>query len=343
MLQRHRAPPACTPEKKDIMIETRLLEYFLAVAREQNITRAAQSLHITQPTLSKQMMDLEAQLGRQLLVRGKRQVTLTEDGRYLRARAQEIVDLVQKTESTFDEAADDVSGEVHLACGETRWMGHIAEVMHAIMIEHPAVRFHLHSGDAETVYDRLEKGLADAGLLMGPTRDSRYEYFDLNKQDRYGLMVPRTSDLATRTSISTSILPTLPLLFPEQVFRGNQHLNSAGVVSAEMNITGVYNLLYNATHMVEHDMGYAFCLEGLIDEDTARNLRFVPLQPEVSINLVMVTKRYQTFSPAVRLFLERLQNAAIEQPGPMVSSSHYDDERSSTHLVSQCDHAHHAR
>lgn len=292
------------------MIETRLLEYFLAVAREQNITRAAQSLHITQPTLSKQMMDLEAQLGCQLLMRGKRQVTLTDEGRYLRARAQEIVDLVQKTESTFEEAVDDVSGEVHLACGETHWMGFIAGVMRSITLEHPSVRFHLHSGDAETVYDRLEKGLADAGLLMGPMRDSRYEYFDLNKRDRYGLMVPRDSELATWESVDVSLLPELPLLFPEQVFRGNQNLNLMGLTSEKMNITGVYNLLYNATHMVEHGLGYAFCLEGLIDENTSRNLKFVFIEPEASINLVMVTKRYQTFSPAVRLFLERLKEQA---------------------------------
>lgn len=295
------------------MIETRLLEYFLAVAREQNITRAAESLHITQPTLSKQMMDLEAQLGRQLLVRGRRRVSLTEDGRYLRARAQEIIDLVQKTESTFEEAVDEISGEVHLACGETRWMGPIADVMHAIVVEHPSVRFHLHSGDADTVYDRLDKGLADVGLLMGPMRDARYDYFGLKWRDRFGLVVPRGCGLAAQGSVDISALPGLPLLLPEQTLQGNQGPDLMGLTYEDLHIAGVYNLFYNATHMVEHGLGFALCLEGLIDESTTRSLEFISIQPEVSVGLVMATKRYQTFSPAVRLFLERLEGAADKQ------------------------------
>ena len=152
------------------MIEIRLLSYFLAIAREQSITRAAESLHVSQPTLSKQMMELEEQLGKQLLIRGRKRVTLTEDGEYLRKSAQEIIALMEKTESSFQESARGVGGDIYLACGESAGMGFLAEVYQELLTDYPDIRLHIHSGDADTITERLDKGLADLGLFHGPSR-----------------------------------------------------------------------------------------------------------------------------------------------------------------------------
>lgn len=146
---------------------------------------------------------------------------------------------------------------------------------------------------------------------MGPMRDARYDYFGLKWRDRFGLVVPRGCGLAAQGSVDISALPGLPLLLPEQTLQGNQGPDLMGLTYEDLHIAGVYNLFYNATHMVEHGLGFALCLEGLIDESTTRSLEFISIQPEVSVGLVMATKRYQTFSPAVRLFLERLRAPPI--------------------------------
>ncbi len=173
------------------MIETRLLHYFLAIAREQSITRAAETLHVTQPTLSKQMMDLERQLGTQLLVRGKKKVTLTDEGTYLRNRAQEMIDLMEQTEAAFRDEEETLGGEVYLGCGETRVMTFVVDVFARLREEHPGMRLHLYSGDADTVMERLDKGLLDFGLLLGPLHQEKYDYLDLGMHDTYGLLMPR--------------------------------------------------------------------------------------------------------------------------------------------------------
>ena len=168
------------------MIETRLLYYFLAVAREQNITRASELLHITQSTLSRQMMDLEEQLGKQLFIRGKRRLTLTEEGNFLRSKAQEILELLDNTETALRSDEDILSGDICIGCGETYVMEMIAELFAQFHAQYPHVRFHTHSGDADTVLERLDKGLVDMGLLLGPIRQEKYDYLNLHLKDTFG-------------------------------------------------------------------------------------------------------------------------------------------------------------
>ena len=165
------------------MIETRLFHYFLAIAREQNITKAAESLYITQSTLSKQMMDLEQQLGKQLFIRGKRKITLTEEGIFLRNRAQEIMALIENTESAFQTDSTHLCGDITIGCGETIVMDYIADLFSAFHTQYPEVKFHTHSGDADTVLERLDMGLADMGLLLGPIRQERYDYLNIHRKD----------------------------------------------------------------------------------------------------------------------------------------------------------------
>lgn len=288
------------------MIETRLLYYFLAVAREQNITRASELLHITQSTLSRQMMDLEEQLGKQLFIRGKRRLTLTEEGNFLRSKAQEILELLDNTETALRSDEDILSGDICIGCGETYVMEMIAELFAQFHAQYPHVRFHTHSGDADTVLERLDKGLVDMGLLLGPIRQEKYDYLNLHLKDTFGLLLPKNCPLAAQETISIEQLKTLPLILSEQTFSGHQELEWFGADQAALHIVATYNLIYNATFMVEKGLGYALCLDKLVATQ-GRDLTFRPITPDLSVDLYMVTKKYQTFSPAVKAFLAQLK------------------------------------
>ncbi len=287
------------------MIETRLLRYFLAVAREQNITRAAETLYVTQSTLSKQMMDLEKQLGKKLFVRGKRKLFLTEEGEFLRGRAQEILNLIENTEDAFQTGAERIRGHITIGCGETVVMDDIAGLLAEFRRLHPDVQLHTHSGDADMILERLDKGLVDMGLLLGPIRQEKYEYLNLHKKDIYGLLMPSDCDLAQQKAINIDQLKALPLILSEQTFSGHQDLEWFGADYSVLNVAATYNLIYNATFLVEHGIGYALCLDGLVNT-RGRNLTFRPITPELSVDLYIVTKKYQTFSPAVKIFLEQI-------------------------------------
>lgn len=288
------------------MIETRLLRYFLAIAREQNITKAAETLYVTQSTLSKQMMDLEKQLGKRLFVRGKRKLILTEEGEFLRGRAQEILELMENTESAFQTGDETLRGHITIGCGETIAMDRIAGLLADFHRQHPEVQLHTHSGDADMILDRLDKGLADMGLLLGPIRQEKYEYLNLHEKDTYGLLMPSDCDLARQEAINIDQLKTLPLILSEQTFSGHQELEWFGADYSVLNVAATYNLIYNATFLVERGVGYALCLDRLVNT-LGRNLTFRPIVPELSVDLYMVTKKYQVFSPAAKRFFEQLK------------------------------------
>ena len=288
------------------MIETRLLHYFLAIAREQNITKAAESLFVTQSTLSRQMMDLEKQLGKQLFIRGKRKITLTEEGTYLRNRAQEIMELIDNTEAAFQANTESLGGDITIGCGETAVMDVITEQFAEFHRRYPDVKFHTHSGDADMVLDRLDKGLVDIGLLLGPIRQEKYDYLNIHQSDTFGLLMPKDCELASQKTVSMDQLKTLPLILAEQTFLGHQELEWFGADYASMNIVATYNLIYNATFMAERGIGYVLCIDRLVNTK-GRNLTFRPIVPKLSVNLYIVTKKYQTFSPAVKEFVEQLK------------------------------------
>ncbi len=290
------------------MIETRLLHYFLAIAREQNITKAAESLYVTQSTLSKQMMDLEKQLGKQLFIRGKRNLTLTEEGYFLRNRAQEIMELLDNTESVFHADEEILSGHITIGCGETIAMDYIAGLLSDFHKRYPDVVLHTHSADADGVLERLDKGLVDMGLLLGPIRQEKYDYMNIQQKDIFGLLMPKNCELAKQETINIDQLKSLPLIMAEQTFSGHQVLDWFASDYSVMNVVATYNLIYNATFMVEHGIGYALCLDRLVNTE-GRNLTFRPIVPELSVDLYIVTKKYQTFSPAVRVFIEQLKTS----------------------------------
>lgn len=291
------------------MIETRLLQYFLAVAEEQSITKAAEYLHISQPTLSKQMMDLEENLGKQLLVRGRKKITLTEEGTFLRGRAQEIISLMDKTESAFRENEQDISGDVYIGCGEYRSTFSIMQIIRSIQEEYPDIRFHFFSSNADAIIDRLDKGLLDMGFLLEPEITPRYDSRKLPLREAWGILMRKDSPLADRKEISSADLANLPLIMPSQTSNSHHMTTFFTEAMVKPNIVSTYNLIYNAGLMVEAGIGYALCIDELINTTGSHPLTFRPLSPQLYSNVYLFTKKYQVFSKATKLFLSRLETS----------------------------------
>lgn len=292
-------------------MEFRVLRYFLTVAREGSITAAANSLHLTQPTLSRQLQDLEKELGQKLLVRGKYKVSLTPEGMILRKRAEEIVDMVEKTEAEFQSISDIVGGDIYIGCGETDSMKHIAEVMKELQLQYPDIKFHIYSGNAEDVTEKLDKGLLDFGVLIQPIDLSKYDNITLPEKDVWGVIARSDSPIAEKNEVFLNDLTDVPLIASRQMSKkysaDSGFLDWFGEEFEKLNIVATYNLVYNAAIMVDAGMGYAVTLDKLVNTTANSNLCFKPLSPKLESGLDIVWKKYQVFSPAAKLFLEKLQ------------------------------------
>lgn len=292
-------------------MEIRVLEYFLAVAREQSISGAAEVLHLTQPTLSRQLRELEEELGKQFLVRGSRRVTLTEDGMLLRKRAEEIVSLVRRTQDEVMNSDQGASGDVYIGAGETPGIRILADVMRAIREESPGIRFHTVSGDSADLMERLDKGLFDFCLIMGNADISRYDSLRLSMQDSFGLLMRRDSPLAEKSAITPEDMRGIPLLFSRQVLLRDDFSEWLGAPSADFDLAGSYNLAYNASIMAKAGYACVVTLDGLINTaDSELVLR--PLDPPFTIGMHLVWKKYQIFSKPAELFLSRLRGALAD-------------------------------
>ncbi len=294
-------------------MDVRVLRYFLAVAQEESISGAAEYLHLTQPTLSRQLMDLEEELGKKLFIRGSRKVTLTEDGLLLRKRAGEIVALVDKTESEFHEAEGEISGDVYIGGGETAAMRLIARTARELQEQYPHIRYHLYSGNGDDVTERLDKGLLDFGLLIEPVDLKKYDHFHLPVTDTWGVLMRKDSPLAEKNSIHPEDLWDVPLLISRQSMVEHGLSSWTRKDFRELNIVATYNLLFNAALMVEAGMGYAICLDKLVNTMDTSELCFRPVSGSVSAGMVIAWKKYQVFSKASQKFLERLHESFAER------------------------------
>ena len=290
-------------------MDIRVLRYFLAVVREESISGAAESLHLTQPTLSRQLMDLEEELGVTLLNRGKknRRVTLTEEGMLLRRRAEEIVALADKTIEEFDTSNNVVSGDIYIGGGETNAMRLIARIGKKLQADYPMIRYHLYSGNADDVAERLDKGLLDFGLFIGTTNMERYNYLRLPVTDTWGLLMRRDSPLAGKESIRAEDLEGIPLIVSRQSMVHNELSGWSGHDFNQLNIVATYNLIYNASLMVDEGFGYALCLDRLVYSADNNDFCFRPLEPRLETHIDIAWKKYQVFSKAAEKFLEALQ------------------------------------
>lgn len=288
-------------------MELRILKYFLAVAREESISGAAQALHMTQPTLSRQLMDLEEELGKQLLIRGSRRITLTEEGMLLRKRAAEILDLVEKAEAELTAPDEVVNGDIYIGGGETEAMRMIAEIATGLQRSCPDIRYHLYSGNADDVTERLDKGLLDFGVLIEPANMKKYDYIRLPATDTWGLLMPRDCPLAARPVIRPQDLWDLPLITSRQSMLSNEFSGWLGKEFEKLRIVATYNLVYNASLLVAAGMGYALCLDKLVNTSEESPLCFRPLEPRMEVHLDIVWKKYQVFSGAAERFLKEVR------------------------------------
>lgn len=292
-------------------MEIRVLKYFLAVAKEGSITRAANSLHLTQPTLTRQLQDLEKELKQKLLIRGKYKVSLTSEGMMLRKRAEEIVEMVEKTEAEFLSISDTISGDIYIGGGESDSMKYIAEIIKEIQIDFPQIKFHIYSGNAEDVIEKLDKGLLDFGILIHPVDISKYDNITLPEKDLWGVVMRKDSPLAKKKYIELDDLENIPLLNSRQAIRKtsdkNEFIEWFQNRFDKLNTVATFNLVYNAAVMVKAGIGYAITLNKLVDISKESELCFRPLKPKLESRLDIVWKKYQVFSPAAKLFLNKLQ------------------------------------
>lgn len=287
-------------------MEIRVLQYFLAVAREQSISAAAQSLHLSQPTLSTQLKALEQELGRQLLIRGtkgSRKVTLTEEGMILRKRAEEILTLVDRAQEEIVHGDGEVEGEVSIGAGETDTVRLFARAAGRLRRQHPGIRLRISSGNADFVLEQLDKGLIDFGLLFSEVDDHKYQSMAIPLQDTWGVLMRKDAPLAEKETISPQDLWDKPLILSHQ--RGGGVLQWLGREPSQLSIVATYNLVYNASLLVDEGLGYALCFDKLINTQGS-SLTFRPLAPPMLAEATVVWKKYQVFSKAARLFLEDL-------------------------------------
>ena len=292
-------------------MEIRVLRYFLAIAREGSITNAANYLHVTQPTLSRQIKELEDEVGQKLFIRGSHNMKLTQEGFILRKRAEEIVSMVDKTEAEFRSMESTVAGDIYIGGGETRAISYIADVVRELREEYPDIKYHLHSGNEADVTERIDRGLLDFGILVQPADLTKYDCLHLPAEDIWGVVMRKDSPLAEKPSITRQDLRELPLILSRQAIAGrkeeNEFINWFGSDFDKLNIVTTFNLMYNAAIMVEAGIGYAVGIDGITNTDVNSTLCFRPLEPRMTAGLDVIWKKYQVFTPAAELFLQRLQ------------------------------------
>ena len=286
-------------------MELRVLKYFLAVARHENISRAAESLNLTQPTLSRQLAELEEELGAALFVRGKRRIQLTEAGMFLKMRAEEITALIGKTVEQFAHADEMVEGDVYIGCGETEGMREIIRAVAPLHTSYPRIRLHLTSGNEEMVADRLQKGILDFGLLCCAAPPVEYAYRQLAHEDVWGLYLRRSNPLAAQSGIRAEELTREPLIVSRQAMEAKEFDHWLGQRAEELNVVSTYNLVFNARFMAEQGFGSILSFAGLLstDEGAGDGLVFRPLMPELRSRNYLIWKNGQVFSRAGRLVM----------------------------------------
>lgn len=288
-------------------MEFRVLQYFLAVAREQSLSGAAQSLHLSQPTLSRQLKDLEDELGKQLFTRSNKGIALTEEGMILRKRAEEIVQLMKKAEDEIALSDEAISGDVYIGAGESdvnRILGQAARQMQQTW---PDIHYHISSGNAVFVLEQLDRGLIDFGLVYGSVDHSKYESIRLPFPDTFGVLMRRDSPLAEKEIISPEDLADKPLILSAQEEREGWQL--ARLISPDisrLNIVATYTLIYNGSLLVKEGLGYAITFDRLINTQ-GTSLCFRPLAPTRQLTASIVWKKYQLLSKPAQKFLEKLQ------------------------------------
>ena len=291
-------------------MEIRALKYFLIAVREGNITKAAKYLNLTQPNLSRQINMLERDIGHKLFERKHNNIELTPEGILLKKRAEEIIDMIEKTRAEFNFTDELIAGDIFIGAGETWAMSLLASIMKDIQETYPHIRYNIYSGNFNDITEKLDKGLLDFGVLIDPADLSKYDYLKIPAKDTWGVIMRKDSKLAKKKYITKTDLLDLPLIMSRQAIENklsdNDFIRWFGDSFNKLNIAATYNLLYNALIMVREGMGYALSLDKLIDNMHNENICFIPLKPKLESGLNIVWKKNQEFSRASKIFLDRL-------------------------------------
>ena len=293
-------------------MEIRVLKYFLTVTREQSINRAAESLYLSQPSLSTQIRNMEEELGKQLLIRGTkgtRKITLTEEGMILKKRAEEILNLIEKTENEISLSDNIIAGDVYIGAGETDAVRLLAKIAKEIQSNYPDIHYHISSGNAEFVLEQLDKGLIDFGLVFGNVDSKKYNSLKLSSKDTWGVLMRKDSELSHKKYITPKDLYDKPLIISHQRNQGGDFSSWLNCNLEKLNIVATYNLLFNASLLVDEGLGYAIVLDKIINTGDNSNLCFRPLEPAVEDELSFIWKKYQVFSKAAEQFLIKLKES----------------------------------
>lgn len=290
-------------------MELRVLNYFLAVCREGSITKASEALHLSQPTLSRQLKELEDELGKPLMIRGSRTITLTDEGMLLRKRASEMLELAERTKDEIAYSDDSISGDIYINAGETQLLHYLTKAMADFRQDYPEVRFHIASGDTQDVYDDLNKGLADFAVTYYLDDSNKYNNLELPGYDTWGIYMKSDDPLAQKTFLKRKDLNHMPLIIPRRSFNSeanSTYLNEIKKTPENM-IVGTYSLMFNATLMVKDGVGYALGLKGLADTSPGSGLTFVELENSEKSVVYLIWKKYIVMSKAAKAYLDFLQ------------------------------------
>ncbi len=285
-------------------MDIRTMQYYLAVVREGTISAAAKALHVSQPSLSRQMKELEEELGAALFVRGNRKITLTEEGMVLRKRAEEMVHLMKMAEDEISQIKNHISGSVRIGAGESWSFHYLSRTAASLAAEHPDIRFHITSGDTQDLMDELDNGLIDFAVIFTDVDHTLYQSIELPAKDSFGLLMPKDCPLAQKEEIRLSDLKGLPVIVSRAAapyFAGSQEMSS-------LNVIATYNLVYNASLLVEDGLGYAICFDKLINTSGDSPLCLRPIIPPIKNAGYLIWKKYQIFTPAVQMFIDRIRD-----------------------------------
>lgn len=288
-------------------MEIRTLRYFLAVAREENMTRAAEYLHVTQPTLSKQIQSLEDELGKKLFIRHSFRIELTEAGILLRKRAEDLVSMADKIMGEFTALDDLTGGDVYLGLAESYQIRYLAREIKRFKEIYPGLRYHISSGDTEQVTEKLDKGVLDFAVLAEEPDTAKYHCLTLPESDVWGLVMPSDHPLTNKESIAVDDVIGLPLFCSEQGWKRDIP-RWCGEKMGSLHLEGSFRLPYNASLFVREGLGFLLTFDRLIDTSPASGLAFRPLSPKLETRMYLIWRKYQIFTPIAERLLAELKD-----------------------------------
>ena len=289
-------------------MELRVLRYFLEVAREENVTHAAQRLHVSQPTLSRQIKELEDELGKKLFTRSNYNIKLTEEGMLLRKRAEDILEMADKTLAEFKSLDEINGGDIHIGCAESNGIAHFIRIIKSMQEKYPRIRYHFYSSGTDAVNERLDRGLLDFAIIVQEVDPTKYNYLRIPASDQWGLIMRKDSPLARHSCIHLRDLMDIPLILSRQAM-GEEMPRWFGETQEKLNVVATYDLLFNTSVMVREGFGYVLGFDGLVYTGPDSDLCFRPLEPALISPMYLVWRKYSVFSPPAALLLQALQQA----------------------------------